>query len=811
MLRGQDLHRGGFVGDAIRGEPAEGPRVGRRSPDRPRVRAVLRLVELELVVLDDDGAALGGVVQQPLVVGAEVVAPLVRAHAGHHHRESRQVRRRELVGRQELHGGAQLHQGGRHLVADAHDVADGHTGHRLQVEDLQAAGRVGHEVTPTDVRVLDGLVPLVERLPVARGHGLHVVASRPGTRGRGDGERHLARLVFTRERDRLGRRRRRPAGRQLQRDVGRPTRAGVVGHRDADVARHSATGEGDDIGAQLDRERGDDQQFLPLLAAEDVAFVAERHRIRHHLIETADRQRHLRGERRRLERQAEGRLRIEVVVVAIGQPLPVRRRQLGLGGHGERGVADVRLETFERDRRAGGRPFEPGELHGLHRHAVATAGKGAQRDLRRLSAHDQAVIGQQVDAEPRGQSQRFLGLPLLLLETEVDFVARVGIRVHVAELRAERTHRRQHLRQRGAGAGDALGLEGELGAAHLAFERLDGEAERGRSALAEARETAQAGVDAGEHVRVLLRLRGREDRVLEHVHAGLRPGQAVELGHALAHVHAARLGAEFVVGAAEQRVEDVAVDAADGLGRGLVRTATKPARVVELRRLPRLEPGGDLGRELRGIGREAEGLGRDVGRGLVVLPAALRVIPDEADDHVGADLADPVDVVLEDLVAVPPREGLVTAEREAEVHGAREVLLGAVDAVRGVEFLGAQHGQGLEDLRANLVLAPVAAGRGDQRGPHPVAELVAGQQRIVLVVGMRRGHHQATDRPELPEHEAERRLVGVLADGLEAVLGVRRHGEREQQRDASDACEGAKSRSGHVVHEEREGAWFDRG
>ncbi len=223
-----------------------------------------------------------------------------------------------------------------------------------------------------------------------------------------------------------------------------------------------------------------------------------------------------------------------------------------------------------------------------------------------------------------------------------------------------------------------------------------------------------------------------------------------------------------------------------GLGRHLV-GAAEPTRVVELGRLPRPQPGRDLRGELRRVRGSAEGLRGDVRRRLVVLPATLRVVPDEADDDVRADRADPVDVVLEDLLAIPALERLVTAEGVPEVHRAREVLLGAVHAVRGEQFLGAEDGERLEDLGPDLVLAAIAARGGDQRRPHAVLVPVARQQRRVLVVGVRRRHHQAADRAQLPQHEPERRVVGMLRDGLEAVLRVRRDGQREQQRRAGDA------------------------
>ena len=213
MRRHEHRHRRVLVGHAIGREPPERTRGRGRSPDGAGIRPVLRLVELELVVLDDHGAALRGVVEQALVVGSQVTAALVRPHARHHHGVFRQVGRRQLLRCQELHGRAELHEGRRHLIAHAHDVAHRHARDGLQVEHLQAARRIGHQVPTPDVRVLDRLVALVERLPVARRDGPDVVAPGPCPRGGRDRETHLTRLVFTGEGHGLGRGRgRHPAG-----------------------------------------------------------------------------------------------------------------------------------------------------------------------------------------------------------------------------------------------------------------------------------------------------------------------------------------------------------------------------------------------------------------------------------------------------------------------------------------------------------------------------------------------------------------------------------------------------------------------
>ena len=160
--------------------------------------------------------------------------------------------------------------------------------------------------------------------------------------------------------------------------------------------------------------------------------------------------------------------------------------------------------------------------------------------------------------------------------------------------------------------------------------------------------------------------------------------------------------------------------------------------------------------------------------------AAALAVEHEADDDVGADRADHAHVVAEDLLVAPLLERLLDAERKAEVDRAREVLLGAVEAVGRQQLLGAQHRQRLEQLRADLVLPAFAAGRRHQRRPHPLAVRVIGQHRVVLVVGMRRRHHEVADRVELAQRQLERRYAAQRRDRLQLVL---RGGRLNQRRD----------------------------
>ena len=161
----------------------------------------------------------------------------------------------------------------------------------------------------------------------------------------------------------------------------------------------------------------------------------------------------------------------------------------------------------------------------------------------------------------------------------------------------------------------------------------------------------------------------------------------------------------------------------------------------------------------------------------MVLPAA-GAVGAHRDDHVGPRHANQPDVVAEDLVVAPLLERLLDAEREAEVHGAREELLGAVEAVRGQQLLGAQHAERLEQLRADLVLAAVAARRRREHDAQPLPVALHRQQRVVLVVGMRGRVHDRADGGELPEHQREPRLAPRISGalGADTERHERKHG-----------------------------------
>ena len=106
------------------------------------------------------------------------------------------------------------------------------------------------------------------------------------------------------------------------------------------------------------------------------------------------------------------------------------------------------------------------------------------------------------------------------------------------------------------------------------------------------------------------------------------------------------------------------------------------------------------------------------------------------------------------LIARPFLQRFVGGFRKAEIDGAREVLLGTVDAMLGQQFLRADHAELVALLRADQVLAAFAARQRKIRRADVTASRQIRQQRVVFVVGMRRDHHDAADVVEAFQHQA---------------------------------------------------------
>ena len=109
--------------------------------------------------------------------------------------------------------------------------------------------------------------------------------------------------------------------------------------------------------------------------------------------------------------------------------------------------------------------------------------------------------------------------------------------------------------------------------------------------------------------------------------------------------------------------------------------------------------------------------------------AAAVAAAEEPGDDVGPQRPDVADVVADDLVVPPLLDRFLDAEREAEVDRAREELLRAVEAMHGQQLLGAEDAERLEQLRPDLVLPAVAAGRRHEHGSHALSLPEHRQQR----------------------------------------------------------------------------------
>ena len=296
-----------------------------------------------------------------------------------------------------------------------------------------AASRRHDQVPAVDVRVLDHLVALVERLGAVAHDGLHVVLRRASRRGAG----------VTREPHRLGRvlaRERRPARRPASRSS--PPAASsdtspfagalvAVDHDHAQLAigsappralrgRPSRPGrrrDDRDLRRDAHREARHDEQFRPLLAAEDVPLVAVLDRLSDRHVGAADRQLDRRHERRRPERQPERRVRVELVAGGVRQRAPVGRRQARArpgSSRPRRSAASPR--RLDHRGRADGSPSKPdSEIFFTARSRRAAVGHD-RLHAHRLPGEHHAVVGQHVDADALRQDGRALELVLLELQ-----------------------------------------------------------------------------------------------------------------------------------------------------------------------------------------------------------------------------------------------------------------------------------------------------------------------------------------------------------------------------------------------------------
>ena len=645
---------------------------------------------------------------------------------------------------------------------------------------------------PLDVRILDHLEAALEPLAAVLDRSTHGVLTRRGGTRR-HAEAYRARLVLARQPHGYARGSRAPSLGQVENDRTRRRVPSGVGHRDANLADGAGAGGNDgDLGRHGNGEPGHDLQVHPLLAREQVVDVAVAdgplHRQAH-----PPRQLDLdqSTERSRAERQSERHVRIQDVAVRAFDMAPVDVGRPRVGGNPHLLIADVHAARADRPALARGLAVEAEEADITDGHPrSAAAGAVIRRPhghLHRLAGRHDAVVRERVDVQREVEQDGPLKLALLGGQPVIDLPPGVFGQAESGEASTQVAHCFQTGDQRLApsrvqdrpAVTDPVEsspplLEAPQRVGCGSFNALQRQDELVRRVIArEARQPCDRGVHTVEQGGLVRRRVPCDGRLGEAVAPAGRAGrQGDELPHALALVHAAREAADLRPGRAEQRVVATEID------RGHVRVRRrreaesrradahaegKSDAEVELPRLPGRQSLGDLLREAIRIRGRVPCFVRQHRRRLVMLAAAAP-LRRHGGDHIGPDGADHPDEVAQDLLPAPPLEGLLDAERVPEVDGARKVLLGAVQAVRGVQLLGPQHGQGVEKLGADLVLAPVAACCREQHGTVAFPLRQTRQQRVVLVVGM--GHDRQEDaravqraqrhpelRPALPGYE----------------------------------------------------------
>ncbi len=137
---------------------------------------------------------------------------------------------------------------------------------------------------------------------------------------------------------------------------------------------------------------------------------------------------------------------------------------------------------------------------------------------------------------------------------------------------------------------------------------------------------------------------------------------------------------------------------------------------------------------------------------MLAVPIALGA-RETQNDHVRTESADHPHHVAQDLLVSPFLEGFLGGLGEAEVDGAREKLLRAIDSAGCQQLLRSDHAQRIALFRADQILAALAARKREISGPDLPAAGEVGQQRGVFVVGVRGDHQGTADYIQLVQGE----------------------------------------------------------
>ena len=111
----------------------------------------------------------------------------------------------------------------------------------------------------------------------------------------------------------------------------------------------------------------------------------------------------------------------------------------------------------------------------------------------------------------------------------------------------------------------------------------------------------------------------------------------------------------------------------------------------------------------------------------------------------------------------PFLETLLRRFGEAEIDGAGEELLSAINAPGRQQLLGANDAELVSLLGADEILTAFTSRQRKVAGAHLAATSQIGQQRSVLVIGMRRDHQNAANHVEAIERLAGPRRSRKLA------------------------------------------------
>ena len=176
-------------------------------------------------------------------------------------------------------------------------------------------------------------------------------------------------------------------------------------------------------------------------------------------------------------------------------------------------------------------------------------------------------------------------------------------------------------------------------------------------------------------------------------------------------------------------------------------------------RLPRLNEF-QLLRKAAGIAGRGKRLLAQDGRHLVLPVPVPRRAREAQNHHIRTEPANHPHHIGKDAFAPPFGERLFGRFGKPEVDGAREELFRAIDPPGRQQFLRADQPQQIALLGTNQVLPAFAAGQRQVPRAHVAAARVVGQNRGILIVGVRGDHQHAAQHRQLLQRLLDRRRAG---------------------------------------------------